>query len=90
MLQKEVEDDSDATVVMKDDDDQDTYLISDEIHEESDATEMIGDDAKQSTYSTSGDEPEVKRRALEEDMGKCNTVRTEDAIYIKQTFQAWN
>jgi hypothetical protein len=52
-----VEYDSDATVVMKDDDDQDTYPISDEMHEESDAMEMIEDDAKQSAYSTSDDEP---------------------------------
>jgi hypothetical protein len=88
ILQKEVEYDSDATVVMKDDDDQDKYPISDEMHEESDAMEMIEDDAKQSTYSTSDDEPEVKRGELEEDVGKCNTVRTEDEIYIKQMLQA--
>jgi hypothetical protein len=62
ILQREVEYDSDAKVVMKDDDDQDTYLMSDEMHEDSDATEMIEDDAEQSTYSTSGDETEVKRR----------------------------
>jgi hypothetical protein len=73
---------------MKDDDDQDTYPISDEMHEESDAMEMIEDDAKQSTYSTSDDEPEVKRGELEEDVGKCNTVSTEDEICIKQMLQA--
>jgi hypothetical protein len=75
---------------MKDDDDEDTYPKSDEMNEESDALEMIEDDAKQSTYSTSGDEPKVKRSELGEDMGKCNTVRTEDEIYIKHTFQACN
>jgi hypothetical protein len=88
-LQNEVEYDSDATVVMKDDDDQDTCPMSDEMHEESDAMEMIEDDAKQSAYSTaSNDEPEVKRGELEEDIRKCNTVRTEDEIYIKQMLQA--
>jgi hypothetical protein len=61
ILQKEVEYDSDTTVVMKDDDDQDAYPISDEMHEESDAMEMIEDDAKQSTYSTSDDEPRPRR-----------------------------
>jgi hypothetical protein len=89
ILQKEVEYDSYATVVMKDDDDQDTYPISDGMHEESDTMEMIEDDAKQSAYSTaSDDEPEVKRGELEEDIGKCNMVRTEDEIYIKQMLQA--
>jgi hypothetical protein len=83
-----VEYDSDATVVMKDDDDQDAYPISDEMHEESDAMEMMEDDAKQSAYSTSDDEPEVKRGELEEAVRKCNTVRTEDEIYIKQMLQA--
>jgi hypothetical protein len=77
-----VEDDSASAVVMKDDDDQDTYPRSDEMHEESDATEMIEDDANESTYSTSGDEPEVKRRVLGENMRKCNTVCAEDEIYI--------
>jgi hypothetical protein len=47
-----VEYDSDATVVMKYDDDQEAYPISDEMHEESDAMEVLEDDAKQSTYST--------------------------------------
>ena len=84
------DDDSDATVVMKDDDDEDTYLRNDEVHEESDASEMIEYNAKQGTYSTSGDEPNVKRSEMSKDMGKCNTVRKEDGIYIKWTFQAWN
>jgi hypothetical protein len=90
ILQKEVDDDSDATVVMKDDDDEDTYPRKDEVHEESNASEMTEDNAKQSTYSTSGDEPDVKRSKLGKDREKCNTVRTEDEIYIKWTFQAWN
>jgi hypothetical protein len=88
ILQREVEYDSDATVVMKDYDDQDTYPMSDKMHEESNATEMIEDDVKQSMYSTSDDEPEVKRGELEEDVGKCDTVRTQDEIYIKQMLQA--
>jgi hypothetical protein len=83
------DDDSDATVVMKDDD-EDTYLRNDEVHEESDASEMIEYNAKQGTYSTSGDEPNVTRSEMSKDMGKCNTVRKEDGIYIKWTFQAWN
>ena len=101
ILQKEVDDDSDATVVMKDDDsdatvvmkdddDEDTYPRKDEVHEESNASEMTEDNAKQSTYSTSGDEPDVKRSKLGKDREKCNTVRTEDEIYMKWTFQAWN
>jgi hypothetical protein len=66
ILQKEVEYDSAATVVMKDDDDQYAYPISDEIHEESDAMEVLEDDAKQNAYSTSDEEPEVKRGEQEE------------------------
>ena len=81
------DDDSDATVVMKDDDDQDAYPISDEMHEESDAMKVLEDDAKQSAYSTSDDEPEVKRGELEEAVGNCNTVCTEDEIYIRQMLQ---
>jgi hypothetical protein len=88
ILKKEVKDDSDATVVMKDDDDHDAYPRSDEMHEESDAMEVMEDDAKQNAYSTSDDEPEVKRGELEEAAGNCNTVRTEDEIYIKHMLQA--
>ena len=66
--------DSDATVVMKDDDDdEDTYLRNDEVHEESDASDMIEYNAKQGMYSTSGDEPNVKRSEMSKDMRKCNT-----------------
>jgi hypothetical protein len=57
------------------------------MHEDSDASEMMKNDAKRSTYSPRGDETKVKRSKLGEDMGKCNTVHTEDEIYVKQTFQ---
>jgi hypothetical protein len=54
-LQKEVDKDSDATVVMKDDAEEDTDSMSDKMHEDRDATVMMNDDAEQNTYSQSGD-----------------------------------
>jgi hypothetical protein len=83
IIQKEVGEDSDATVLMKDDAEQDTYSMSCGIHEDdSDATVMMKDDAKQNTYSQSGNETKVKRSELGEDMEICNTVRTENETYI--------
>jgi hypothetical protein len=82
-LQKEVDEDSDATVVMKDDAEEDTYSTSDEMHEDSDATVMMKDDAGQNTCSPSGDETKVTRSEPGDDMGKCkNMVRPEEEIYI--------
>jgi hypothetical protein len=54
-LQKEVDKDSDATVVMKDDAEEDTDSMSDKMHEDRDATVTMNDDAEQNTYSQSGD-----------------------------------
>jgi hypothetical protein len=82
-LQQEVDEDSDATVVIKDDAEEDSaYSMSDEMHEDSDATVMMKDDSERNTYSPSGDETKEKRSELGEDMGKCNKVRTEEKIYI--------
>ncbi len=82
-LQKEVDEDSDATVVMKDDAEEDTYSTSDEMHEDSDATVMMKDDAGQNTCSPSSDETKVTRSEPGDDMGKCkNMVRPEEEIYI--------
>jgi hypothetical protein len=73
----------DATVVMKDDAEEDTYSTSDEMHEDSDATVMMKDDAGQNTCSPSGDETKVTRSDPGDDMGKCkNMVRPEEEIYI--------
>jgi hypothetical protein len=63
-LQKEVDEDSDATVVMKDDAEEDTYSTSDKMHVDSDATVMMKDDAGQNTCSPSGDETKVTRSPL--------------------------
>jgi hypothetical protein len=80
-LQQEVDEDGDATVVMKDDAEEDSYSMSDEMHEDSDAKVMMKDDAKRNTCSPCGDETKEKRSELAEDMGKC-TVRTEEEINI--------
>jgi hypothetical protein len=46
-LQQEVDEDScDATVVMKDDAELDTYSMSEEVHEDSDAMVAMKDDAE--------------------------------------------
>jgi hypothetical protein len=83
-LQKEVDEDSGATVVMKDDAEEDTYSMSDEMHEDSsDATVVMKDDAGQNTCSPSGDETKVTRSEPGDDMVKCkNMVRPEEEIYI--------
>jgi hypothetical protein len=81
-LQQEVDKDSDATVLMKYNAEEGTYSMSEEMHEDSDATVIMKDDAHRNTYSPSGDETKEKRSELGEDMGKCNTVPTEEEIYI--------
>jgi hypothetical protein len=82
-LQKEVDEDSDATVVMQDDAEEDTYSTSDEMHEDSDATVMMKDDAGQNTCSLNGDETKVTMSEPGDDMGKCkNMVRSEEEICI--------
>jgi hypothetical protein len=82
-VQKEVDEDSDATEVMKDDAEEDTYSTGDKMHEDSDATVMMKDDAGRNTCSPSGDETKVTRSEPGDDMGKCkNMVRPEEEIYI--------
>jgi hypothetical protein len=81
-LQKEVDEYSDATVVMKDAAEQDTYSMSDKMHKDSDSTVMTKDGAKQNTYSQSGEETKVKRSKFGKELGICNTVCREDEIYI--------
>jgi hypothetical protein len=51
ILQKEVDEDSDATVEMDDDVKKFTYSPSEEVDEDSDATVVMEDDAEQETSS---------------------------------------
>jgi hypothetical protein len=74
---EEVDEDSDATVVMEDD-----AELGEEVDEDSDATVVMEDDAELETNSP-GDETKMNSNVLGGDEFRiCNTVRTEDEIYI--------
>ncbi len=81
-LQQEVDEDSDATLVMEDEPELDTYSKSEKGDDESVAMVLMKGDAEQSTYSPSGEETNVKSGVLREDMKKCNTVRKQDETYL--------
>jgi hypothetical protein len=81
-LQQEVDEDSDATLVMEDEPELDTYSKSEKGDEESVAMVLMKGDAERNTYSPSGDETNVKSGVLREDMEKCNTVRKQDETYL--------
>jgi hypothetical protein len=70
----------DATVEMNDDVEQITYSPGEEVDEDSDATEME-DDAELETNSA-GDETKMKSNVLGDEFRICNTVCTEDEIFI--------
>ena len=81
-LQQEVDEDSDATLVMEDEPELDTYSKSEKGDEESVAMVLMKYDAELNTYLPSGDETNVKSGVLREDLEKCNTVRTQDETYV--------
>ncbi len=92
ILQKEADEDSDATVEMNDDDKQTKYTTSEDVNEDSDATVAMEDEDSDATVvmeddaeletNSPGDETKMSSNVLGDDFGICNTVRTEDEIYV--------
>jgi hypothetical protein len=82
ILQKEVHEDSDATVEMDDDVEQITYSPSEEVYEDSDATVVMESDDDEEESDLPSDEAKMKSDVLGDELRTCNTVRTEDEIHM--------
>jgi hypothetical protein len=92
-LQQEVDENSNATLVMNDDAELNTsYSMSQEVHEDSDATVVMKDDAELTTYSPSGDEAKLKSSILA--WGRVGDMQysayRRGKIHIKKPFQECN